>query len=141
MQKNIFRIIFLIFAVLIISSCSKDNSSPTSPDLVIDQALVGTWELTQITSPIVTTPQTLGLALTAVFTSDSKVEFTTIQNDSTSIDTGTWGTKDGSLTITLEGGDPATSTYTVNGNTATIDKFPVSYQNSIILAGLEFTKQ
>jgi len=141
MKENIHRLLIIILVGIIIASCSKDKSSPTSPDLVVDQSLVGTWLLTQITSPITTTPGALGLSLTAVFTNDGNTMLTTVTIDSTTIDNGTWGTADGNITITLEGEDPVTSPYTVNGNTATIDKYPVNYLGQSILASLEFTKQ
>jgi hypothetical protein len=141
MKNNIKKFSFIILSAVIISSCSKDKNSPTSPNLEHDQALIGTWVLTQITSPIVTTPEALGISLTAVFSSDGKTSLTTVELDSTTTDSGTWGTSDGKITITLEGEDPVTSSYSVNGNTATINQYPVNFQGALILASLEFTKQ
>ncbi len=141
MKNNIKILLFIILSIFIVSSCSKDKSSPTSPDLVIDRELVGTWELTSILSPYQATPEQLGLSLTTVFKDDGTFEFTTTQSDSTTIDTGTWGTADGNITITFEGEDSATSPYTIEGTKATIENFPVNYLGTSILATLEFTKQ
>jgi hypothetical protein len=136
-----FVLILLLIGMLI--SCSDDKKSSTEPESnnENDQALVGTWKLTKILAPIATTPQAVGLDLTANFAADGTLQFTTIDADGTTVDGGTWSTKDGVLTITIEGEDPGTSPYTVAGNIATISAFPVDFQGSVLLASLEFTKQ
>jgi hypothetical protein len=141
MSKNINKLIAVLFLGLILIACSEDSKSTAEPELTVDPDLVGTWVLTLITSPITSAPEDLGLSLTSVFNDDATFEFTTIQNDSTSIDNGTWGTKNGNITITFDGEDPITTPYSVDGNKATISGFPVAYNDNIILAGLEFTKQ
>jgi len=141
------RLEYIILSVLIIGvtfySCKDDDDSPAEPEqnLVIDQELVGTWELTNILAPIATTPDLIGLALTAVFNGDGTAQFTTVESDSTTIDAATWGTLNDQLTLTFEGEAPRVSPYSINGNMATISSFPVEFQGSDILATLEFTKQ
>ncbi|MCW8849924.1 MAG: copper resistance protein NlpE [Melioribacteraceae bacterium] len=134
-----FVLILLLFGMLI--SCSDDDKSSTEPGDEIDQALVGTWELTNILAPLATTPAAVGLALTAVFNADGTMELTTTDSDGTVVDPGTWSTSDGKVTITLEGGEPGTSSYSINGNVATLSGFPVDFQGNIVLATLEFTKK
>lgn len=143
MQKINYKYFLILFFSLIIISCSDDSKNTVEPEetLEIDQALVGTWELTKILSPISTTPEAVGLSLTATFINDGKVEFTTIDSEGTSVSKGTWGTLNGVLTIKLEDEDAASSSYTVSGNTATINEFPVDFQGSVLMASLEFTKK
>jgi hypothetical protein len=134
-------LVLLLIGILI--SCSDDKKSSTEPEGNgdNDQSLVGTWKLTKILAPIATTPQAVGLDLTANFAADGTLQFTTVDADGTTIDGGTWSSSDGVLTITIEGEDPAASPYTVVGNIATISAFPVDFQGSVLLASLEFTKQ
>ncbi|MFZ1292118.1 MAG: lipocalin family protein [Melioribacteraceae bacterium] len=142
-KLNFIYIIVILFAAIIIS-CSDDKSS-TEPELVVDPALVGTWELTKIianlgTTNLELTPEQAGYNVTAIFRDDLTLESTTVNGDSTTIDTGTWGTKDGVLTLALDGEEPETSPYAIEGNVATIES-TVPYQGFEIDATLEFTKQ
>lgn len=131
----------LIFSVLLLS-CSDDDKSSTEPEnQENDAALVGSWELTKILAPIATTPAEVGLALSADFNSDGTMQLTTSDASGTIVDDGSWSTADGIITITLEGEDPGSSTYSVSDNTATISGFPVTFQGTTLLATLEFTKK
>lgn len=142
MIKHFYKITLLLLFILALISCSDDDKSSTEPEGTgeIDNALVGTWVLTKILAPIATTPDAVGISLTAVFNADGTMQLTTIDAEGTSINLGTWGTSNGNITITLEGIDPGTSPYTVDGNTATINGFPVEFQGSPVSASLEFTK-
>jgi hypothetical protein len=137
-----YSLILLLTFVFISCSDDDDDNSPTGPGNIgeVDNALVGTWVLTKILSPIATTPDVAGIALTAVFSEDGTVLITTIDEEGTAVDAGVWGTSNGSITIALEGEEPATSSYSVDGNTATISDFAVEFQGSTVLASLEFTK-
>lgn len=141
-MKNIIYKIFLLSLLLGLAiGCSDDDKSSTEPETgERDPALVGTWQLTKILSPLATAPGAIGLSLTAVFEDNGTVTFTTIDIDGTAIDTGTWSTSDGNLTINLEGEDSATSPYTIDGSTANITEYPIEYGGTSILASLEFTK-
>lgn len=142
MKTTLFKILFFsLFLGLLVSCSDDDDNSSTEPEAGgYDQALVGTWQLTQILSPIVATPAAIGLSLTAVFEEDGTITFTTIDAEGTAVDTGTWSTSGGNLTIKLEGEDAATSPYSVDGNFASISAYPIEYQGTSILASLEFTK-
>ncbi len=134
--------LILLLTFFFISCSDDDDKSPTGPggNGEIDNALVGTWVLTKILAPIATTPDVAGISLTATFNDDGTMQLTTIDEEGVSIDMGTWGTSNGTITITLEGEEPASSTYTVNGNTATIMDFAVEFQGATVLASLEFEK-
>jgi len=147
MKKTNYKFILLILLGFLIISCGDDDKSTTEPDINIDQALVGTWDLTKITivSGTVTidlTPAQAGIAFTAVFNSDGTFESTSTDSDGTTVDTGTWGASEGVLTITIEGDDPIISPYTVNGNIVSIEEYSVPIPNlGNIPAALEFTKR
>ena len=143
MYKLNYKILFFAILSFALISCSDDDNSSTGPEGTgeLDNALFGTWVLTNILSPIPTTPEAAGIALTAVFNEDGSMELTTTDSEGTVVDSGTWSTSNGSITITLDGGQPGTSTYTVEGNTATLTNFPVEFQGTTVLATLEFTKQ
>ena len=143
-MKKLINILYLILlvSVFIISCSDDDNDSTTGPDSNdgLDQSLVGTWVLTKILSPIAANPEDVGIALTVVFNDDGTMELIIEDDEGTTTFPGTWSTKNGDLTITLEESDPGTSPYSINGNIATINQFPVEFQGNPILASLEFTK-
>jgi hypothetical protein len=141
MKTTLIKILFFSLFLGLLISCSDDDNSSTEPEAgSYDPALVGTWQLTRILSPIVTTPEIIGLSLTAVFEDDGTITFTTIDSEGPAVDTGTWSTSGGNLTIKLEGEDAATSPYSIDGNTASISAYPIEYEGTPILASLEFTK-
>lgn len=142
-MKNInYNFFILLVLSVFLMSCGDDKKSSTEPENQgHDEALVGTWELTKILSPLATTPDEVGLALTAVFSSNGNLTFTTVDVDGTAIDNGTWSTSDGVLTLNIEGEDAASSPYSVSGNIANINAYPVDFQGTVVLASLEFTKQ
>ena len=113
--------------------------------MVVDPAIVGTWDLTKITTSatgtlLVLTPADAGLSFTVTFNADGTFESTTIDSDGTVVDTGVWGVSNGILTIDLEGEDAEDSPYTINGNVVTLDS-TVPLQGLLIPATLEFTKR
>ena len=147
-MKNINLSFFLFLAIsFIFVSCSDDEKSSTEPEknLVVDPAIVGTWDLTKITTSatgtlLVLTPADAGLSFTVTFNADGTFESTTIDSDGTVVDTGVWGVSNGILTIDLEGEDAEDSPYTINGNVVTLDS-TVPLQGLMIPATLEFTKR
>ncbi len=147
-MKNInIKFVLLILIGVLIISCGDDDKSTTEPEIEIDQALVGTWDLTKIsivsgTITIDLTPEQAGIAFIAVFNSDGTFESTSTDSDGPTVDTGTWGASEGVLTITIEGDDPIISPYAVNGNVVTIEEYSVPIPNlGNIPAALEFTKR
>jgi len=131
-----------IVALLFIVSCKEESTEPKTK-LSIDESLVGKWELTKITKPVVTTPEAQGLALTALFNQDATMQFTTVINadTTTTIDTGTWSTADTTLTITLQDEEPKSSPYVIRNNVVTIREYSIEFNGTLFLATLEFTKQ
>ncbi|MDX1699137.1 MAG: hypothetical protein R3250_00905 [Melioribacteraceae bacterium] len=145
MIKLISKYTLILLLTIFFISCSdddNDNNSPTGPGDIgeVDNALVGTWVLSKILSPIATTPDVAGIFLTAIFNDDGTMQLTTVDDEGTSVDLGTWGTSNGNITIALEGEDPVTSSYNVDGDVATISNFEVEFQGSTVLASLEFVK-
>jgi hypothetical protein len=144
MIKLISKYTLILLLAIFFISCSDDDkdNSPTDPggNGEIDNALVGTWVLQKILAPIATTPDAAGIFLTAIFNDDGTMQLTTIDSEGTTVDLGTWGTSNGNITITLEGEDPVTSSYTVDGDIATISNFEVEFQGTTVLASLEFVK-
>lgn len=142
MKKINFNFFLLLIITVIAVSCGDDKNSSTEPENgIIDQAVVGSWELTNILAPFATTPAAVGIALTVIFNADGTMQLTTIDVDGTVVDTGTWSTSDGKITITLEGEEPGSSNYSIGGNIATFSEFQVEFQGTTILATLEFTKR
>ena len=147
-MKNInYKYFFFILISVILLSCGDDDKSSTEPglNLEIDQALVGTWDLTKITTSATGTlieflPEQLGIASTSTFNSDGTFESTNTEPDGTVVDTGTWGINDGVLYIMIEGEETETSSYILNGNVVTIES-TVPFSGAEIPATLEFTKR
>lgn len=148
MKKINCRFFLLILLITLVISCGDDDKSSTEPEinLEIDQALVGTWDLTKITAnftgqPIVMTPEQAGISTSVTFKNDGSFESTSTDSDGTSNDTGTWGVSNGVLTININGEEPDSSPYTINGNVVSIvSTVPVAGVGEIP-ATLEFTKR
>jgi len=147
MKKINYKFFLLFLFSILIISCGDDDKNPTDPgsgggDLIVDPALVGTWDLTKITSTTfgVFTPAQLGLSFTTTFNGDGSFESTLVDVDGTAIDTGVWGVSEGVITIILEGEEPETQPYVINGNIVNLDS-SVPYQGIDIPANLEFTKR
>ena len=148
MKKVNYKFVLVFVFSLLILSCSDDDKSSTEPngDLSIDQALIGTWDLTKITTnatgtTLEFTPQQAGIALTTTFSGDGTFQSTTTTAEGTEVDSGTWGVKDGSLHILIEGEETETSPYTLNGNVAMLESIVPLTGVGEIPAILEFTKR
>ena len=142
-MKNIFlKAVLVLLVGLLLTSCSDDKKSSTEPETVSgpDQALVGNWVLTKILSPIVTTPDVIGLSLTVEFNVNETLQFTTVDQEGTVVESGTWTTSGKNLTITLEGSEPGTSPYSITDNKVAISAFPFDFQGTVVMASLEFEK-
>jgi len=106
MEKSKSFITFTLFAALVtifITSCGKDDESPTEPSAPID--IVGTWDLTKmtLTTPTDTTVTTTDeLAIKMILKSDHTfAEITVFDQDSTSSRSGTWSIS--GSTVVIEG--------------------------------------
>ena len=149
MKNSWYKILVLLLFSFIFVTCSDDDDdNPTGPegDLSIDQGLVGTWDLTKITTsatgtPLEFSPAQAGIALTSTFSADGTFQSTTTTSDGVEVDSGTWGVKDGILHLKIEGEEEETSAYTLNGNIATIESVVPIPGVGDIPAVLEFTKR
>jgi len=117
---NKFLLITILSSVAILFANCKDENNPSSPP-GHDSDLVGMWELEEVYVPVADStvyPQDLGFALTADFMADGKYEITETETGSMpSVETGTWSTANGSLTLTNDSdGEKEIIPYTVNGN-------------------------
>ncbi|MEE9429988.1 MAG: lipocalin family protein [Melioribacteraceae bacterium] len=135
-------VVISVVTLLFISSCKEESTEPKI-EVSIDQELVGTWELTKILKPIVTTPEAQGLALTAIFNQDATMQFTTVidADTTTTINTGTWSVADTVLTITFQDEEPKSSPYVISNSIVTISEYSIEFNGTPFLATLEFTKQ
>lgn len=148
MRRNNYKIItVLLFLFFILTNCSDDKSS-TEPELnlSVDQALVGTWDLTKITTnvggtPLTLTPEQAGIASTATFNADGTFESVNTDSEGTTTDIGTWGVSDGKLYLMIEGEETDSSVYSINGNVATIESTVPVEGFGEVPATLEFTKR
>lgn len=147
-MKNIYINLFIVLLLsTVFISCSDDKKTTTEPtsNLEIDPAIVGTWDLTKITTSVTgtlldLTPTQAGLSFTVTFNNDGSFESTTIDSDGTAIDTGVWGASEDVLTITIDGEDPDNSPYVIDGDIVTLDS-TVPLNGLEIPATLEFTKR
>jgi hypothetical protein len=146
MDISINRIVsfFIIITFLFISAC--DDSS-TEPKLVVDQKLVGTWELTKIITSIGSqdvelTPEAAGISSTVTFNSDLTFHSTSTDADGiTTEDTGTWGTLNGELTIKITNGDTMKGPYKfLDNGDVSIDR-TVKLSQGEIFATLVYSKK
>ena len=144
MNKFASLLILIIIALFSIPSC---DDSPTEPKLVVDQKLVGTWELNKIITSVGSqnielTPEQAGISSTVTFKSDLTFHSISIDADSVRTeDTGTWGTLNGELTIKFSDGEIKKSEYKFldNGDVSIDQK--VTLKEGEIFATLVYTKQ
>ncbi len=144
MNKFASLLILIIIALFSITSC---DDSPTEPKLVVDQKLVGTWELNKIITSVGSqnielTPEQAGISSTVTFKSDLTFHSISIDADSVRTeDTGTWGTLNGELTIKFSDGEIKKSEYKFldNGDVSIDQK--VTLKEGEIFATLVYTKQ
>ncbi len=145
MGKNNFLIklpVSIILVMLIAFACNKTEKGPTEPEVTIDNALVGTWELTKITVPLLDTTLTADEAdvhITMVFKADGSFESTTIDSAGTEIDKGKWSASNNTLTLKFDDGTEQKGDYTINGNTASLN-WTIDFEGYTVPAILEFVK-
>lgn len=148
MKNSILKYISTLFVLSVfffMFSCGDD--SPSEPKLVVDQNLVGTWELTKIITSVGSqnvelTPEQAGISSTVTFNSD--LTFSSISVDADSVrteDTGTWGTLNGELTIKFSDGETKKSEYKfLDNGDVSIDQ-TVKLSQGEIFATLVYTKR
>jgi len=115
-------LIVIITTVSFLSSCKKDDNPVASNG----DELVGTWVLTKIIVPSYNnaelTPDDVGIHATFVLNKDRTFKVTMVDSSGTSVETGTWSTANGKVTLK---GDTETieMPYTLsdNGNKLTVE--------------------
>lgn len=136
--------LYFIFLIICITNCNNNNS--VEPDLSIDLNLIGTWDLTKISTNVAGqninyTPEEAGVNSTVIFKEDFTFESVSINQDTTINETGTWTASAGILTITIVGKTPQTTPYTLDKNKIYIGKL-VNIENSgQVFATAEYTKR
>ena len=113
-MKSIKYLVVMTFAVLLSVSCNSDDDAATNDN---DQALVGTWEATEVdediefhTNVTFNANQTGTLVLETTFGGETETETHAF----------TWSTSGNQLTMKVNGQSPETSTYSISGNKLTI---------------------
>ncbi len=145
MNKNTFfkkLTTILVLLVLIAFGCNKTEDNPTGPEATIDNALVGTWQLTKITVPLldtILTAQEAGVEITMVFKADGSFEATTIDSTGTEVDKGTWSTSNSTLTLKFDDGTEQKGEYTIQENVASLN-WTIDFEGYTVPAILEFVK-
>ncbi|GEM_PF-4874290 len=142
--RNIFKKLpFALVLILLISfGCKKTEEGPTEPKPTIDNALVGTWELTTITVPLLDTTlsaQEANVQITMVFRADGSFEATTIDSSGTEVDKGKWSASNNTLTLKFDDGTEQKGEYTINGNVASLN-WTIDFEGYTVPAILEFRK-
>ncbi|MFC2139932.1 DUF5004 domain-containing protein [Bacteroidota bacterium] len=144
-------VISLAFSVLFSFGCSSDDSNPTGGS----DALVGTWNITSITSTVEGVTLTIGaddiplwLTLapelgmvpgTIVLNADGTYNVTYLD---TEVETGTWTATGSILSVTSQGETVQIELpYTISGNQATISMSVDDGEGGILTAELVYTKQ
>lgn len=134
--------IILILITLISFGCNNTEDTPTEPEVTLDNALVGTWQLTKITVPLLDTmltAQEAGVEITMVFRADGSFEATTIDSAGTEVDKGTWSTSNSTLTLKFDDGTEQKGEYTIQGNVASLN-WTIDFEGYTVPAILEFVK-
>ena len=134
---------FAIVAIISFNGCKSNGDNPVAVE-EHDANVVGTWTLTKITLPLLgdstLTPEQAGIQETITFNSDGSFTSTTVDSVTT-VDNGTWSTKDNHLTLKFSDGSPSQDgNYTINGNKAVLN-WTIEVSGLTLPAILEFEKQ
>ena len=116
MKKINYKYLLFVFSCTLLVSCRKDNMSILEPELSLDLALYGTWDITKLTT-------TTGLTaifshvdeslFTIKFNRNGVFESTTVEFNDSKVETGVWEAVDGILTVLVNGEEYIYSPYTI----------------------------
>lgn len=138
--KQLFYLATILIPFFLFISCSDDDNPTEGPTQ--DERLVGNWTLIKITIPLANmelTPEEAGMMMTGVASADGKMELTTIDSSGTLVESGTWSTKSGKLTLVFDD-ETVTMDYSVSGNIITVNT-PLEIEENVELpAILDFRK-
>ena len=134
-RSIIVLILGISLSTLLFTNCGDDNSNNPA-----QHELVGTWELTKITSTVLdatitATPEQADQYMTLIIRSDFTFTITQTQGEINEIQTGTWDPSENKAIFTF-GGETIIADYTVSGNILTF-----SFWDEDQYLELEFTKQ
>ena len=109
----------LVFLILSVTGCKKNDNPVTS-----NGSLTGTWVLSNITAntssgTVTLTADQANVHITMVLKSDNSYQMTLVQGTSTTNDTGSYSTNNGSIIFTSQDGTQQTWTYTISGSSLT----------------------
>ena len=133
--KQFFYLVITLIPLFFFISCSDDDNPSEGPTL--DERLVGNWTLIKITVPLANmelTPEEAGMMMTGVASSDGKMELTTIDSSGTLVESGTWSTKSGTLTLVFED-ETVTMGYSVSSNIITVNT-PLEIEEGVELPSI-----
>jgi hypothetical protein len=85
--------------------------------------------------------QLAGVSMVLAVNGDGSYSMTTTDSDGTSVETGTWSVSNGNITITAQGEQPFTTTYSISGNQLTLNVNEIEFGGDAFPAILIFTKQ
>jgi hypothetical protein len=124
----------------LVSSCKKDDNPVASNG----DELVGVWVLTKIIVPAYNnaelTPDDVGVHATFDLKSDRTFKVTMTDSSGTSIETGTWSTANGKVTLKGES-ETEEMPYTVSGNKLMVETTYTIEPFGAVAVKLELTKQ
>ena len=146
-MKNLFRkaltLTVIITLAFLFTNCNDDDNNPASPP-VQDENLIGKWDLLEAFVPIQNltySAEDIGISLVASFEANSNYEMTTTDTTGTvEVETGTWSTLDGILTLKDSEGTEEGIPYSINGNVGIL-KWTYEYQGMDIPADFKFIKR
>lgn len=133
----------VIALAFIFVNCKDDESNPAAPPEQ-DSNLIGTWELLEAYVPsmnITVNAQDLGISVTASFLENSNFEFSTTDSSGTEIESGTWSTSNGSLTLKSDDGTDEVIPYTIDGNVGILKSTYEIQPGFEVPADFKFIKQ
>ncbi len=135
------RILTLVFLSLILVNCSEDdNPTETQGN---DPALIGKWEATEAYIALLNqtlTPADIGYTAFVTFSENGNYEISITEGQIAEIETGTWSTASGVLTMVDSDGTKESLQYTINGNTGVIKNWPIEFQGVEVVADVTFVK-
>jgi len=133
----------IITLAFLFTNCNDDDNNPASPP-GHDENLIGKWDLLEAFIPtmnITYSAEEIGISLVASFEANSNYEMTTTDTTgAVEVETGTWSTLDGILTLKDSEGTEEAIPYTINGNVGIL-KSTYEYQGFDIPADFKFIKR
>jgi hypothetical protein len=85
--------------------------------------------------------QFAGVSIVLAINSDGSYSMTTTDPDGTSVENGNWSVTNGNITITAQGEQAFTTTYSITGNQLTLNVNEIEFGGDVFPAILIFTKQ